>query len=132
MTLLKRQSRKIPFVNIIPLVDVLIILIFFFMMSMQFRNFNTLNITPPALESAGKNQNPHEILIGIDNKGNYFYNNNEITPESLNSALNLAQQLNPYQSVLILADEETPLKFMTTVMDLSRKAGLQKVQLQVR
>ncbi len=115
-----------------PLVDVLIVLIFFFLMTMQFKNLNTLNITPPSVETAGKNQAAEQILVGIDVDGEFYYNNESITEAELKEALSFAGQNNSSQSVLLIADQDSPLKNTTTVMDVSRQAGLEKVKLQVK
>jgi biopolymer transport protein ExbD len=52
MSLLARRRNKAS-INIIPLMDVLTILIFFFLVSMQFKEMTTLNLTLPKIESAG-------------------------------------------------------------------------------
>lgn len=132
MSLLSKRRRPKVGIDMVPLVDVLIVLIFFFLMTMQFRNLNVLHITPPRVESAGKNDPANEILIAVDAEGTYLYNNTRITEQELNTALSIASQSNPHQNILIVADEESALKHMTSVMDASRKAGLEKVRLQVR
>lgn len=132
MSLLTPPRSPKPAINIVPLVDVLIVLIFFILMTMQFRNLSTLNITPPKMETAGPNKATDDISIGINPEGGFFYNNRVVTKEELESSLLNASKINKHQSVLVLADEETAVKHMTTVMDASRKAGLEKVRLQVR
>lgn len=129
MSLLGNKERPKVGINIVPLVDVLIVLIFFILMTMQFKNLNVLDITPPKMETAGENKVPDDLLVGIDTEGGFFFNNNPVTQEELAEALMGA---NKQQSVLVLADEDAALKYMTTVMDASRKAGLEKVRLQVR
>ena len=51
--LLARRRRKAD-INIVPLIDVLTVLIFFFLVSMQFREQLTLNLTLPQVETAGR------------------------------------------------------------------------------
>lgn len=132
MSLLTPRRRLKPIINIVPLVDVLIVLIFFFLMTMHFKNLNVLNITPPKVETAGKNEAPENIIIGLDSDGTFYFNNETLSRDELRQALTLAAQLDKRQSVLVIADEDSLLKNMTTVMDASRQAGLEKVRLQVR
>lgn len=99
---------------------------------MQFRHQNILHITPPKAQTAGPNKMTQEILIGIDQAGQYFYNDTQVSSGELEQALSIAGQADGAQSVLVLADEESPLKHMTYVMDVSRKSGLEKVRLQTR
>ena len=132
MSLVSKKRRPKISINIIPLVDVLIVLIFFFLMTMQFRNINVLHIRPPEVDTAGPNKAVENLLVGIDTEGKYFFNNNEVSYEELEKALASAGESNSEQSVIVLADEESALKYMTSVMDASQKAGLEKVTLQVR
>ncbi len=119
-------------INIVPLVDVLIILIFFFLMTMQFRDLNILNLKLPKIETAGRN-NPHDhLVVAIDNEGNYFLKNQPVTADELLAAVTLAGTINREQPVLLMADERTPLKNVTFVMDACRQTGLEKIRLQAR
>ncbi len=101
-------------------------------MTMQFKQQQVLNITPPKAEAAGPNAAKDQILVGIDTEGKFYYNNSEVTKEELKVSLSMAGQADKHQSVLVIADEESALKYMTHVMDASKKAGLEKVRLQVR
>lgn len=129
--IVKRRRAKIG-INIVPLVDVLIVLIFFFLVTMHFKNTNVLQITPPKVESSGKDNSPQMIVVGIHSNGTYYLNDEELSAENLAAALSLAGKLDQHQPVLIVADEQSALKYMTTVMDASKKAGLDQIRLQVR
>ena len=124
--------RRKPEINIVPLVDVLIVLIFFFLVSMQFRNMATLNIVLPKIETAGKNRMLEQIEIGISPEGQFYYNGEPLTKQQIEAAIKLAANFNKDTLVLILADEESYLKHITFVMDTCRKAGLDKIRLQSR
>lgn len=126
----KRKPKN--FVNIVPLVDVLIVLIFFFLMSMQFRNETMLDIMPPEMETAGQEKIGEPTVISVNKEGEYFFNNTLNTREELLRNLNELGKEAPARPILLLADEESALKHMTTVIDFSRKAGLEQVRLQVR
>ena len=56
MSLLQHKRRKRPELNLVPLIDVLVMLIFFAFVTMQFKSASTLNITLPKVETAGKNE----------------------------------------------------------------------------
>lgn len=132
MSLLPQKTRSKPFINIVPLIDVLIVLIFFILMTMQFRNINLLNITPPKMDAADSGNAENSISIAIDAKGDFFYNNIQIKQEELEDIFQKAAKENNHQTVIVLADELAAIKYMTAAMDASRKAGLEKVRLQMR
>ncbi len=127
-----RKSRKKAEINIVPLVDVLMVLIFFFLMTMQFRNVNVLNITPPEIQTAGKNLLNEQILIGISPEGQYYLNNQEVPEAVLEEALKLAGEANAEQPVLLVSDEETPLKHVTRVLDMCRSNKLNRIRMKSR
>lgn len=127
----KRQRRKAE-INIVPLIDVLIVLIFFFLMTMQFRNLNVLNITPPKMEMAGKSGEVDQLVIGITNDGEFFLNNESASEDDIIAAFTEAALQDNKPNILVQADEDVPLKHVTFVMDQSRKVDLGKVRLQAR
>ncbi|MGE9297410.1 MAG: ExbD/TolR family protein [Puniceicoccales bacterium] len=128
----RRRIRRKTEINIVPLIDVLIVLIFFFLMTMQFRNLNVLNITPPKMETAGKTGEVDQIVIGITTEGEFFLNNEVATQDEIVAAFTAAAMQEEKPNILVQADEEVPLKHVTFVMDESRKVDLGKVRLQAR
>ncbi|MFL2825563.1 MAG: ExbD/TolR family protein [Coraliomargaritaceae bacterium] len=127
----KRRQRK-PYVNIVPLVDVLTVLLFFFIVTMQFKQYKVLNITMPEIKTAGVNQVDDQIIIAIDESGGIFYNGIAVTTKQLSESLVATNQVKVDFSVLIMADEETELKVITEVMDLCRNNQLNQIRLQSR
>jgi biopolymer transport protein ExbD len=128
---LTRKRRKIV-INIVPLVDVLIVLIFFFLMTMQFRNVTTLNLTLPKIETAGQNNFDKNIVIEINKDGDFLVNGAKLSREEFEPALRQLKPVADEITVLIRADEETLLKNLTYIMDTCRKSGLDKIRLQSR
>jgi biopolymer transport protein ExbD len=127
------RRRRQPIINIVPLVDVLIVLIFFFLMTMQFRDAQSLDITPPKMDTAGTDEPSQRLVVNVDKTGKYFVNSKEVTGDELVAALNdAAAKQGADLSVLIFADQDTPLKNVTFVMDESRKLKLEKIRLQTR
>ena len=129
-TYLKRRRR--PEINIVPLLDVFIVLIFFFVMTMQFNNQSVLNITPPKAETAGKNKATDDIVIAVDTDGVFFFNSTPVTEEQLLEAIKVQASVDKERFVLVIADEDSALKHVTYIMDACRKHGLEKLRLQTR
>ncbi|HCR28871.1 MAG TPA: biopolymer transporter ExbD [Opitutae bacterium] len=131
MSLLARRRSKAS-INIIPLMDVLTILIFFFLVSMQFKEMTTLNLTLPKIESAGSNEFPERILIGIDEEGQIFLENQPVPLSELEAVLSRVSEVSNDVPVLVKAHNLTPLQTVTDVMDACRLNGLSKIRLQSR
>ena len=131
MPYIKRRQRKL-YVNILPLVDVLTVLLFFFIVTMQFKEIKVLNITMPEIKTAGINQIDEQILIAIDASGGLFYNGISVSNQQLSEALIATSKIKDDLSILIMADEATELKVITEVMDLCRNNQFNKIRLQSR
>ncbi len=132
MSLLQQKRRKRPEMNLVPLIDVLVMLIFFAFVTMQFKSAATLNITLPKVETAGKNEFKGKVTIGIDKEGVVTFNNKVVTDEQLLGLLREVRNIDKDIPVLIMADETTQLKKLAFVMDACRKTGLNKFSLQSR
>ena len=126
------KTRRKPKIDIVPLVDVLMVLIIFFLVTMQFQDLRALNVKLPKIETAGSNVIRNELIISIKNTGETFLNGNEVNPEELEKLLKESSQLQKRPLVLVVADENVPLKFVTKVVDLCRKNNLEDFRLQSR
>ena len=132
MSGLYQRRRKRPETNLLALIDVLVMLIFFAFVTMQFKSAATLNITLPKVETAGKNEFKGTVTLGIDKEGVVSFNGKTVTDEQLISLLEQVKNVDRDIPVLIKADETTQLKKLTFVMDACRKSGLNKFSLQSR
>lgn len=126
------RRRRTPGINIVPLVDVLTVLLFFFLVTMQFKQVSTLNITVPEIETAGENEIRENLVIAISPEGDFFLNDRPVSAADLTAAVQLAGQLTPDIPVLLVADEQVALKKVTEVMDICRKHQLNRIRLQSR
>ena len=132
MSLLAQKRRKRPELNLVPLIDVLVMLIFFAFVTMQFKSAATLNITLPKVETAGKNEFRGGVTISIDKEGALTLNAKPITDAELPAALQAVKDISKDITVLIRSDEKATLDRLTFVWDACRKAGLNKHHLQSR
>jgi len=99
---------------------------------MQFKQVSSLNITVPEIKTAGKNEIKEQIVIAVSPEGVIYLNDREVTEEQFEIAMNLAGENTPDLPVLLVADEEVPLKYVTEVMDVCRSNQLNKIRLQSR
>jgi biopolymer transport protein ExbD len=127
-----RRHRRQPTINIVPLVDVLTVLLFFFLVTMQFKQVSTLNITVPKIETAGENEIEERIVIAVSPEGEIYLNDRLAEKAVFVAAMKLAGELTPDIPILLIADEEVPLKYVTEVMDVCRSHQLNKIRLQSR
>lgn len=133
MSAFYQRRRRKPEINIVPLIDVLTTLIFFFLITMQFRTNQVLNIVAPKIETAGQNKMVEQLEIGVGTEeGEYYFNGARLGEAQLVAAIEAASRVDKRVPVLLIADEKSYLKSVTFVMDNCRKHGLDTIRLQSR
>jgi biopolymer transport protein ExbD len=132
MSALYTRRRKKPEINLVPLIDVLVMLVFTSFVTMQFKSISAMNLTLPKAESAGKNDLKDSITITIDKTGTLFINERTVKPDELGGALKQIASVRKDITVLIRADETSQLKYAIEVMDACNKYGLTKVRMQMK
>ena len=81
--LIRSKSRKKPRIDVVPLIDVLMVLIIFFLVTMQFRDLRALNIKLPKIDTAGSNLMSNELIVSISQEGDFFINSKKVDFEKL-------------------------------------------------
>lgn len=119
MSGLRRKKRPRPEMNLVPLIDVLVMLIFFAFVTMQFKSATTLNITVPKVQTSGKNQFTGKVEIGIDKEGLISLNGKTVDLTKMEELLKEVKQVNPDTPILVKADETSHFGVVTQVWDVS-------------
>ena len=125
------ESLKSVEVNLTPLIDVVFLLLIFFMISTTFDKQSQLEITlPEASTSDTREKLPQVVDVGINDKGEYFINQQELissTPENLSKAIRKAINGDTSLPVIISADGKAPHQSVITVLDVASLLGLSKM-----
>ncbi|MFZ5494018.1 MAG: ExbD/TolR family protein [Verrucomicrobiota bacterium] len=132
MSALYVKKRRRPEMNLVPLIDVLVMLVFFAFVTMQFRSMTTMNLTLPKVETAGKSEIKDSLTISITKEGGVDVNGRAASFEILDQLVREIGRVSKDITVVIRSDENTPLRFVTQAMDTCRKQGLNKIRLQAR
>jgi len=116
--------------NFIPLIDVLLVIIIFLMVSTTFTKFSEIKVNLPTAEANPLNQKTLPINVTITAKGQYAINEvtlNSVTVEDIMSKLQELAKDNKDTPIIINADALTPHQSVINVMEGSRRAGLSKI-----
>jgi biopolymer transport protein ExbD len=123
----RSRARRKPTINITSLIDVMFLLLIFFMVSSVFRDTVGLNITLPAAATADKQEEiPHEIFITSDG-GITFDKQEGLTLEELESALGDLIADDPAARMALTADAQSAYEDFVAVIDIARKVGGDKL-----
>lgn len=129
MNIRGRRNRKKPEVNIVPLVDVLTSLIFFFLLTMQFKEIYAVDITPPSMKSSESVSQNKPETISVTKDGKYYWNRDEVSEAQLELKIKeLAASKNP--ELILLGDKQSALQAVMKVVDFARLSKIKKLSLQ--
>src|SRR3989338_3721731 len=114
-------------INLVPLIDVLLVIIIFLVVSATFSRINELQINLPTAQANQQQDKPIVINVGIDATGRTEINNAvvpERTVEALTRALRKAAGSGKEPTVVINADAKTTHQSVINVMEAARQSGL--------
>jgi len=121
------HPREEPEINFIPLIDVLLVILIFLMVTTTYQRVAELQITLPEADAEQLKQRPKEINIGVDAQGRYVIDRNVFqftTISALAEALNRASAGAKDAVVIVNADANATHQSVIHVMEAARLAGL--------
>jgi biopolymer transport protein ExbD len=123
-----RKRRRQPFINIISLIDILVVLLIFYIATTVFKKAEPkLNIVVPPSTTAKATQDnvPSTIYVTSDSK--LFFNDAPVDPDQLGQMLKDKVAANPDFKVAMKADEGAPFKIIVKIMDAANFAGIKNL-----
>jgi biopolymer transport protein ExbD len=132
MNFRRGKARDEPEINLIPFIDVLLVILIFLMVTTTYSRFTALQVTLPTAEAEKAQQRPPEIHVVVDAQGRYAINNVQIAyrdvaglAEDLRRAASSAGAQNKQDPVLIInADALATHQTVINIMEAARIAGL--------
>jgi biopolymer transport protein ExbD len=124
------KRRKMPSITIVSLIDILAILLIFFIVTTTFKEkLPQLQINLPESKSAAtsKSEPKKAILLQIKGPDLITFDNKSVKASELPSAIHQAQQADPGCSITMQADKEAPFGTVVTVLDALQEAGIKNI-----
>jgi biopolymer transport protein ExbD len=112
--------------NLVPLIDVLLVIIIFLVVSATFSRVSELQINLPTAEANAPQDKPTIINVGVDASGRYVVNDvivAEPTVDNISLALRKAAGTSKEPTIVINADASATHQSVVNVMEASRQAG---------
>jgi len=125
-----RAFREEPEINFIPLIDVLLVILIFLMVTTTYSRYAELQINLPTAEAERQPERPDQIDVTVDTQGRYSINRNPITfngPAAFGAELRRAAGGMKEPVVVISADANAPHQSVINVMEAARIAGYGKI-----
>ena len=130
---LNLRARAEPEVNLTSLIDVVLLLLIFFMVSTSFVKQSQISIRLPEAESAAVvDEMPEQIDVMITEQGTFLVNGRELInnrPETIRNALQSVSGGNTTLPLTISADANARHQFVVTAMDVAGKLGFVRISI---
>ena len=126
MSFLRKTSEE-PRIDLTPMVDVVFLLLIFFMISTTFVESPGISIKLPEASSKSIEREPRELKIYLSTKGDIYYLDRKISIAEYKALLFEHQSDADNTTILLLADQESRHGKVVTLMDLARDAGFVKL-----
>ena len=124
------RKKDEPEINLIPFIDVLLVILIFLMLTTTYSKFTEMQLTLPVADTEQQRDRPKEIIVSVAADGRYAVNKGSVDGkgvEPMVQALVAAAKSGPGHIVIISADATAPHQSVITVMEAARRAGLTQI-----
>jgi biopolymer transport protein ExbD len=115
-------------VNLTPMLDVVFIMLIFFIVTASFVKEAGIDVNRPSAATAERKEKGN-ILVAISADNEIWIDRRQVDPRALRANIERMHAENPLGSVVIQADEESRHKLLVQVMDAARSAGVTDVSI---
>lgn len=129
------RDKEPPEINLIPFIDVLLVILIFLMLSTTYNRFTEMQIQLPMADAQALQERPLEIVVAVDAAGQFTINRIRFAGTdalSLSAALQIAAKESSEPLLVIHADANARHQSVITLMDAARRAGLQRISFTVQ
>lgn len=119
-----------PEVNLVPFIDILLVIVIFLAVTTTYSKFAELQINLPTAEASKPQEHPNQINVAVSVSGQYVINRNSVvftTPAAFAAELQRAAGGNPDPVIVINADQNATHQSVINVMEAARLAGFSRI-----
>ncbi len=126
----QKGSRDEPEINLIPFIDVLLVVLIFLMLSTTYSKFTELQVKLPVADAEQQRDYPKEVIVAVGSDGRYMINKTPVEGRSLEvlgAALVQAAKAGRESVIIISADASATHQAVITVMEAARRNGFNQI-----
>ena len=126
----RNGSREEPEINLIPFIDILLVVLIFLMLTTTYNKFAELQVSLPVADAEQLREAPKEIIVTVAQDGRYAVNRQLLEGQAVDTLVRAmtdaaAGQTNPV--VIVSADAAATHQAVINVMDAARRSGLNQI-----
>lgn len=126
----QRHSTPEPEINLIPFIDVLLVVLIFLMLTTTYSKFTELQLRLPVADAQAARDHPRELIVAVSADGRYVINRTPLANRNVDAvaaALTEAAKDPKDLIVIISADAAAPHQAVVTVLEAARRSGLGQI-----
>ena len=124
------RAKDEPEINLIPFIDVLLVILIFLMLTTTYSKFTEMELTLPSADTEQLRDRPKEVIASIAAAGRYAVGKDALqdrSVEGIASALTRHAPAGKDSIVIISADANAPHQSVVSAMEAARRAGLSQI-----
>jgi biopolymer transport protein ExbD len=125
-----REKSPEPEINLIPFIDILLVVVIFLMLSTTYSKFTEMQLNLPVADAAALQERPNEVVVAVSAEGRFSVNKSPLNGRdvlSLSQALDHATQNTENPMIIISADAQASHQSVMMVMEAARRNGLNQL-----
>ena len=126
----RARITEAPEINLIPFIDVLLVVLIFLMLSTTYSKFTEMQLKLPVADTDAQRDYAKELIVGVSADGAFSVNRVSVvgrTLESVSLALTEGAKAGKDTVVIISADASAKHQSVVTVMEAARRSGLNQI-----
>jgi biopolymer transport protein ExbD len=130
MNFQRGRSKEEPEINLVPLIDVMMVILIFLMITTTYSKYTELKINLPTANAEKQRERPNEISVLVNEQGNYVIDHTPVVFSDVDQfadALRRAGATLKDPVVVISADAKATHQSVIRVMEAARVAGLTQI-----
>ena len=128
MNLFSKEKKNID-INVAPLIDIVFLLLIFFMLASEFTDFKTIDMVSPNQSNKEINETKLPIIIELSENGIININNKEIAFNNLSITVDEMLTNKKINKVVISTPNETKVNVLIKIVDIIRNLGIENIAL---
>jgi biopolymer transport protein ExbD len=123
------RPKEEPEINLIPFIDVLLVILIFLMLTTTYSKFTELQLKLPVADTDAQRDYPKEIIVSVTSDGRYTIKGTPVPGRNVDAVAQAFSGLQPQKDsvVIITADAAAPHQSVITVMEAARRVGLNQI-----
>ncbi len=125
-----RDKSPEPEINLIPFIDILLVVVIFLMLSTTYSKFTEMQLNLPVADAPAQQDRPNEVIVAISSEGVFVVNKTPVNTrdvQGLSQALAQVTQRMENPMVIISADAQASHQSVMMVMEAARRNGLNQL-----